>query len=72
MSSYVVFDGQTWPHPSDPGEISWMMTYVGPVSHCTKSERLIASSYVRAYRRLIDMPQRERNKVIEQIKRAAT
>jgi hypothetical protein len=69
-SSYVRFgegpDRVTWPHPDDPTEVEWRLRYGDK-----EGAALTAASYVAAYRYLIDMPQRKRNKVVAEIRAAA-
>jgi hypothetical protein len=71
QSSYVRIgkgrNGMTWPHPDDPNEIEWQLRYGDAAS-----VRLVAASYIAAYRQLIDMPQRERNERVSQIRAAAS
>lgn len=77
ISSYVRFgegdDRVMWPHPADPNDIEWRMRYKDPELYDdSKGARLVAASYIHAYRELVRLPQRQRNKVIQQIRAAAT
>lgn len=67
MSSYIRFDGMTWPDPSDPEEISYQLTWGD-----AESVRLIAASYVRAYAALVEMPQRRRATIIRELRKRLT
>ncbi len=64
MKSFVFFDDMTWPNPES--DIEWHLRY-GDV----EEYRFRAASYVAAYNALINMPQKLRNKRIEQIKKEA-
>lgn len=61
-----------WPDPRDPLEVEWRLrhkrtTFGGEVA---TSDLMVAATYMDAYRALIALPQRRRNQVIEQMKRA--
>lgn len=68
MSTYLYFDGMAWPNPDDPYEIEWRLRYGEP----TKADRLVAASYIAAYRQLIQDSQRVRSDKIRQIRAALT
>jgi hypothetical protein len=57
----------TWPNPADPQEVAWRLVYASN----DETARLVAASYVRAYRYLVEMPERRRNVVIRQLRAAA-
>ena len=65
-SSYVTFDGMTWPHPDDPAGVEWQLRY----GH-SEIVRLTAASYVEAYRHLIKLPERSRNLRIKMLRKMA-
>lgn len=67
LGSYLAFEGMTWPNPDDPKEVGWRLVYGEP----TKSDLLVASSVMSAYAHLVELPQRERNRRITQIREAA-
>lgn len=66
-SPYVQFDGMTWPHPNDPAEVEWRLRY-GTLS---RDINMTAASYVEAYRHLIRMDRRTREKRIAELRKAA-
>jgi hypothetical protein len=55
-----------WPNPADPGEVEWRLRYGTP----TREDLLWAASTIAAYRHLVDMPQRMRNRRVGQIREA--
>lgn len=63
-NSYLHIGDMTWPHPADPDEIQWRLRYGTP----TRSDLLVAASFIEAYGALIDMPQGLRNRRIGQIR----
>lgn len=65
-NSYLVFDGMTWPNPTDPKDVAWRLTYGEP----SRSDILVATSFMRAYAHLIELPTRERNQRVTQIRKA--
>lgn len=64
--SYVHFDDMTWPHPHDPTDVEWRLRYGEP----TRSDLLVAASYIGAYRQLVDDAQRVRDRKIQGIRAA--
>lgn len=64
--TFLRFDGMTWPNPNDPAEVQWRLRYGTPCKH----DLLAAASFMHAYTHLIDLPQRERNERVAQIRRA--
>lgn len=65
-SSRLRFDGMTWPNPADPDEVQWRLRY-GPQPP-SREDLLTAASFMHAYAHLIDLPQRERNERVRQIR----
>lgn len=66
--NYVMLaDRTTWPDPSDRADLEWELRYAEP----TRENVLAAASFIHAYRSLIALPQRERNKKIALLRRAA-
>lgn len=66
------YDLMTWPNPDDPTDTEWRLRYAGMLNlDITSRDRMVAASAMHAYRALIELPQRERNQRISQI-RAAT
>lgn len=63
---YLHFDGMTWPHPGDPGEVEWTLRYGTP----TREQLNVAASMVAAYKQLIEDPQRRRNEKVAGVRRA--
>lgn len=59
-------DFMAWPNPLDPDEVEWKLRYSTP----TKSELMHASSVLAAYRALIFLPSRTREKRISAIRKA--
>jgi hypothetical protein len=53
---YVHFQGMTWPHPDDPTGIEWRLRHGEP----TRSDLLVAASYIAAYRQLVVTDNRRR------------
>lgn len=66
-SPYLHVDGMTWPHPGDPVGVEWSLRYGDP----TESVRLLAASYIAAYRQLVADSQRVRNAKIAGIRAAS-
>lgn len=66
VNPYLMFEGMTWPNPSDPNETGWRLIYGDP----SRADLMFAASVMSSYAHLIDMPQRERNRRVEQIKTA--
>lgn len=64
MSSFLCFDGMTWPNPTDPNEVQWRLRYGQP----NKEDLLVAASFMHAYAHLIELPQRARNQRVSEIK----
>ena len=69
-SSWLRFDGMTWPNPADPNEVQWRLRY-GPQPP-SREDVLAAASFMHAYAHLINLPQRERNERVLQIREHAT
>lgn len=73
MSRYVTIEAEdgsmmNWPADnSEMGVLEWTLRYSKP----TTQDLLVAASVVAAYRNLIDLPQKRRNKRCSQIKRAS-
>lgn len=66
MKSYIKPDEETvWPNPKDPCEIEWKLRYGNP----TKSELLIAASYISAYKSFFEKTQKDTNLYITNIKK---
>lgn len=63
-------DLMVWPDPADPEEVGWRLRHRS-MENTTRGDILIATSFMHAYQALIAMPQRLRNKRIEQIKHAS-
>ena len=61
---YVRFDGMTWPRTDT--DVGWQLRYGKP----SQETLLVAASMVEAYKHLIDMPQRRRNRRVSQIRAA--
>ncbi len=68
MSSYVRFDGMTWPNPDALGETEHALRYGQP----TRADLLVAASVLGAYRALVLDPQHRRNKNVAGIRRAVS
>jgi hypothetical protein len=64
MRGTLHFDGMAWPNPNDPHEIEWALRYGTP----SREQMLAAASFIAAYRQLVDLPTRERNKRIASIR----
>lgn len=70
--TYLGIEGMVWPDPVDPDDVEWSLRYSQTLGfEVPRKDALKAASYINAYRALIAMPQRLRNKRIEQIKRAS-
>jgi len=65
--SYLCFEGMTWPNPTDPNDVQWRLRYGTP----RRRDILVAASFMHAYAHLIDLPQRERNERVSQIRAVA-
>lgn len=63
---FLRFEGMTWPNPSDPNGVQWRLRYGTP----TRADQLVAASFMHAYAHLIDMPRREREVRVRQIRAA--
>lgn len=64
-------DLMTWPNPDDPADVEWRLRSARMLDlDITTRERMVAASFMHAYRALIEMPQRERNQRISQIRTA--
>lgn len=64
---YLHFDTMTWPHPDDPSMVESRLRYGQP----TKTDLLVAASFIAAYRQLVADPRRVRNAKIAGIRRAS-
>lgn len=60
--------GPTWPNPADPKLVQWRLRYGTP----SRSDLLVAASFMHAYAHLIDLPRRERDQRIAQIRSEVT
>lgn len=67
-SSFVRFDGMTWPNPTDPNDVQWRLRYGQP----SKADLLVAASFMHAYAHLIDLPERERNRLVTAVRAMVT
>jgi hypothetical protein len=70
---YVVLDGgATWPTPMDDPDdsLEWRLRYAQPEQ--LVKDRYLAASIVNAYRELIKMPERNRRRVIRELRKATT
>jgi len=59
-------DGTVWPDPADPGEVQWQLRYGDPTS-----VRMLAASYVDAYRELCELTGGRRSTVVSQLREAS-
>lgn len=66
MSAYLHFDSMAWPNPDDPGGVEWRLRYGEP----TRQDLLVATSYIGAYRQLVQDTQATRNAKIAAIRAA--
>jgi len=66
-TSYLHFDGMTWPNPSDPNEVEYRMIHGGEI---TKGDLLVAASFMSAFRQLVRLDARTRQKRVMQIRAA--
>ncbi len=69
MKHYVAFDDMTWPNPEAIDDVEWTLRY--GTLNAVEVDRYLVASYVAAYKALFNLPQKTRNKRIEQIKREA-
>jgi len=65
-NSYLHFDGMAWPNPDDPALIEWQLRYGSPAE-----VRMVAASFVAAYKQLVADPVRRRNGKVAGIRAAA-
>lgn len=67
---YAQWGGMTWPTPMDhpDGGLSWRLRYASPEQLI--KDRYHAASVVEAYRELIALPEKRRNAVIRQLRKA--
>lgn len=66
MKAYIKPDEETvWPNPKDPCEIEWKLRY----GTLTKSEMMIAASYIQAYKSFFEKTQKDTNRYISGIKK---
>lgn len=63
---FVRVEGTTWPNPNDPTEVQWRLRYGTP----SKSDLLIAASFMHAYAYLLSMSQKDRNHRVATIREA--
>jgi len=63
---YLRFDGMSWPNPDDPAGVEWQLRYGSPVE-----VRMVAASYVAAYKQLVEDTVRRRNEKVAGIRAAA-
>ena len=64
---YRQFDGMCWPVPGEAmNELEWRQRYGGDPS---MSNRLVAASVLSAYSELVRLPQRQRNKIIAELRK---
>ena len=63
---WLRFDGMTWPDPTDPTGVQWRLRY-GPQPP-SREDAMVAASFMHAYAHLIDLPRRERDERIRQIR----
>lgn len=64
---YRHFDGMCWPVPGKClNELEWATRYA---SSLTMSERMVAASVMSAFTELIRLPQRQRNKIIAELRK---
>lgn len=68
VNPYLRFAGMTWPNPTDPNETAHQLVYGQP----SKADLMFAASVMNAYRHMIDLPQRERNQRVSQIRASVT
>jgi hypothetical protein len=61
---YLHFDGMTWPNPADPLGVEYRLRYGTP----SRSDLMVAASFVAAYRQLVDDPVRRREAKIRGIR----
>lgn len=67
MKSYhVLSNDTTWPSPVASNDIEWQLRYGQP----TREQILVAASMLSAFRYLTELPQRERNEVIRDLRAA--
>ena len=65
-NSYLHFDGMSWPNPDDPALVEWRLRYGSP-----DEVRMVAASFVAAYKQLVEDPVRRRNEKVAGIRAAA-
>lgn len=62
--SYIQIKDTVWPDPNDPDEVEWRLRHGTP----TRSDLLIAASFMHAYRTLVHQKAKWRNEVIVRLK----
>lgn len=65
MSSYIHWDNMTWPNTWDY-DLGWRLIHHPET--VTDANKLVAASYIGAYISLVNMTQKERNKICKKIK----
>ncbi|CAN7592622.1 hypothetical protein LJR039_004312 [Pseudorhodoferax sp. LjRoot39] len=61
------FDGMCWPVPGMAlNELEWRQRYAGEPS---TSDRMVVASVLSAYSELVRLPQRQRNKIIAELRK---
>lgn len=68
-NSYLTFGGMCWPNPEDPSEVEWKLRYARTT--LTAQEALIAASMMNAYKHLIGLDSRTRQKRVMELRAAA-
>jgi hypothetical protein len=69
MSYFRNFDGMCWPAPGEYlDELAWRLTHV-KTENLTKSDVLVAASVISGFQQLIRLPERDRNKIIRELRK---
>lgn len=69
MSYFRHFDGMCWPAPSNVlAELAWRLTWVDQ-EDIAKTDALVAASVISAFQELVRLPERERNKIIRELRK---
>lgn len=63
------FDDMCWPNPSDPQDLEWILRHGSHDKPLSKMDRLICASFMGAYKQMIRMSQKDRNKLVSNIRR---
>lgn len=66
--TYLIFDDMTWPHPDDPRAVEWRLRYGH--GELSRADRMVAASYIDAYRQLVRLSRDARNARVTGIRRA--